>query len=245
MSHLGIFGMTESGKSTLLKKKLLPAWSCVIACDFTDELSEHGREKPGRELGPLRERCTASTLARNPSKVVEENLQLSVVPDRIGDPASEAACFDLVARLLIRAAQREEFQRSHNIKVVVDECAQAFKYLEQVKVKPGQVHPKHRLIMLATRGVTHLDVDLVVLTQRPNLLHVNVRGNLDEVRYFKLPEAVDLDTVRAKAGKDFAARVRQLPLHKHIVWRATGSTEVVAGPPDPQEQVANGEGQSS
>jgi hypothetical protein len=240
VSHLGVFGMTESGKSFHLKRKLLPTWSCVIACDFNDELSIHGREKAGRELGPLRERMTASQLRQHPSKVLEADLQLSVVPDQIGNVASEAACFDLVARLLIRASRR--FERPHNIKLVVDECAQALKLIERMNErKHGETSPAERLVMLATRGVQHLDVDLVMLTQRPNLLHVNVRGNLDQVVYFKLPEAVDIDTVRAKAGKEFAARVRQLPLQKHIVWRATGSTESAA-PPEPQEQVAHVEG---
>lgn len=238
MSHLGVLGMTGMGKSHLLKFKLMPAWPCVVACDPNDEHSVYGQEKPDRPLGKLRERMTASQLARDPWKLLEDDLQLAVVPDRIGSVESEAQCFDLVARLLIRSAPN--MVRGHKIRLVVDECAQAFQKLEAMnKKKPEQAtSPAERLTMLATRGVTHLDVSMVVSTQRPNLLPTNVRGNLDQVIYFKLPEAIDLDGVRRKAGKEFAERVRQLEPRKFIVWRATAPTPRELPPDAAQETGA-------
>lgn len=240
MSHLGILGMTNSGKSHYLKHELLPTWPCVVACDFNDELSQYGRVKEDRPLGPLQERCTASLLARHPHKLLEANLSLAVVPDRMGSVASEAACFDLVARLLIRVAMRRE--RPVNVKVVADECAHAFQaLLRQTKPDAGGTSPAERLTMLATRGVTHLDIDLVCLTQRPNLLDATIRGNLDQVVYFKLPEALDIDTVRAKAGKPFAEQVRRLPPRKYLVWRATGQPETAPPPAETPKEPARGE----
>lgn len=244
MSHLGVLGMTGMGKSHLLKFKLMPAWPCVIACDPNDELSVHGREKPDRPLGKLRERMTTSQLRQWPSKILEPDLQLAVVPDVLGSVESEAACFDLVARLLIRAAPK--LQRGVKIKLVVDECAQAFQRLEGMNKKYGQpTSPAERLTMLATRGVTHLDVNLVVLTQRPNLLPTNVRGNVDQVIFFRLAAAVDLDTVRQTAGKETAERVRQLEPRKFVVWRATGSTRELPSETPANGAAANVEAQSS
>jgi hypothetical protein len=227
VSHTGIFGMTESGKSHLLKNELLPAWPCVIACGVNDELSVYGQQRPGRALGKLRERMTASQLAKYPSKVLEQDLSLEVVPDKFGDPASEAVCFDLIARLLIKAGATQSVIRKHNVKLLASECGPYFK-----RLTPQQ---RERLVLLATRGVTHLGVDLIVETQRPNLVEVSVRANLDTVYYFKLPEAADLDTVREKAGKQFMERVRRLPLRHHLVWRATATTE---SPPQLTEPAA-------
>lgn len=230
MSHTGIFGMTESGKSHLLKNELLPAWSSgpIVSADVNDELSRHGTEKPNRKLGPLRERCTASKLAAFPSKLLEPDLSLAVVPDVHGNVASEAACWDLIAQLLISYAPLFA-QRHHNVKFINGECGPYFRRLTAPQ--------RERLLVLATRGVTHLNIDCVYETQCPSLVDINVRRNIANVYYFKLPEAADIDTVREKAGKQFAERVRRLPLREHLVWRATAPTDVPAPEPE-KEQVA-------
>lgn len=236
MSHLGVFGMTESGKSHLLKNELLPAWPCVVLCDVNDEFSVYGKPKRQRPLGKLRERMTDAQLAQYPSKLLEPDLSLSVVPSGEGI-AGEAACFDLIARLAIRAAKQAQ-QRKYNLKVVASECGPYFK-----RLTPAQ---RERLVLIASRGVQHLDVDLICETQRPNLVEVSVRANLDTVYYFKLPEAADVDTVREKAGKQFAQRVSRLPLRQHLVWRATAPTDspqaLPIGPEPAQQVQENGQG---
>lgn len=230
MSHVGVYGITQSGKSHWVKTQLIPSCKRVLALDVNDEYSRHGRR-----AGPLLDRGTTADLVKHPTKLLEPNLSLAVVPSK-PMPRQEAQLLELFTRLLHTASSNEAAAQLPQLTLVLDEC--------------GDYAPlcKEYLASLATRGLTHLNVRLVVVAQRPNLVPATVRGNLDELVLFRLVEPLDLESVAQRAEKPFAERVKRLPLRRNILWRATGSTDSPAPLPKterPQQELENGEGQAA
>jgi hypothetical protein len=223
VSHLGVYGITQSGKSWYVKNKLIPSCQRVLVLDVNSEYSRHSRTP-----GPLMDQGTAAQLAQHPRKLLEPNLSLAVEPAK-PMPKQEAALLDLISRLLIAASRDPAARDLPPLTLVLDECGDY------------APHCSEQLASLATRGLTHLNVRLVVIAQRPNLVPATVRGNLGELVCFKLVEPLDRKAVQERADKAFAERVSRLELRKHIIWRATGPTEQ-PDPPSPtraavQEQV--------
>jgi len=223
--HLGVYGITRSGKSHWVKNQLLPSCSRVLVLDVNSEYSQHSRTP-----GPLRDRGTTANLVQCPAKLLEPNLSLAIEPTK-PMPKYEANLLELISRLLIRASQEDHARSLPQLTLVLDECGDY------------APHCHEQLASLATRGATHLNVRLVVVAQRPNLVPATVRGNLEELVVFKLVEPLDRKAVAERADKVFSERVSRQPLRKHLVWRATGPTETTDAPALPasvaQEQVAS------
>lgn len=224
--HLGVYGITQSGKSWWVKNKLIPSCERVLVLDVNSEYSRHSRT-----TGPLLDQGTAGDLARHPRKLLEPNLSLAIEPTK-PMPKHEAALLDLISRLLIAASREPGAKDLPRLTLVLDECGDY------------APHCHEQLASLATRGLTHLNVRLVVIAQRPNLVPATVRGNLGELVCFKLVEPLDRKAVAERAEKTFAERVSRLELRKHIVWRATGTTDSPEPPAPPRatekDLVANG-----
>lgn len=224
--HLGVYGLTQSGKSTWVKKKLLPSCPRVLVLDVNSEYSRHSRTP-----GPLLDQGSTSDLARHPTKLLEPSLSLALEPTK-PTRTHAAALLDLITRLLVAMSQDDSARELPQLTLVLDEC--------------GDYAPlcHEQLATLATRGATHLNVRLVVVSQRPNLVPATVRGNLAELRCFKLVEPLDVKAVAERVDKNFAERVKRLELRKSIEWRATGTTAAHEQPAQPAElegeQVAHG-----
>lgn len=227
--HLGVYGLTRSGKSTWVKRELIPSATRVLVIDVNSEYSRYSRTP-----GPLDWRGSTADLAREPRRLLDPRLQLALEPSQ-PTPRCSAALLDLVTQLLLAASKDDSTRGLPQLTLVLDECGDY------------AAHCQEQLATLATRGATHLNVRLVVIAQRPNIVPATVRGNLEELVCFKLVEPLDLKAVAERADKTFAERVKRLPLRKHIEWRATGTTEVPEPPAPPgplatKELVANGQG---
>lgn len=226
--HIGVYGITRSGKSTWVKRELISAAPRVLVIDVNSEYSKHSRT-----AGPLPWRGTTADLLKQPQRLLDPRLQLALEPKQ-PTPRSSAALLELVTNLLMTMSQDDATRELPQLTLVLDECGD---YAQ---------HCHEQLATLATRGATHLNVRLVVIAQRPNIVPATVRGNLEELVCFKLVEPLDLKAVAERADKNFAERVKRLPLRRHIEWRATGSTEVLDPPAPPapvvqKESEANGQ----
>lgn len=226
--HMGVWGMTRSGKSTWVKTKLIPSLPRVLALDVNREYSRHSQTP-----GPLLDRGTTAELARYPSKLLDPDLSLAIEPTK-PDRASCASLLDLITRLLVCMSSDDKARALPQLTLILDEC--------------GDYAPlcQEQLATLAMRGATHLNTRLVVISQRPNLTPATVRGNLDELHLFRLVDPIDVKAVKERAGLSFAERVKRLELRRSILWRATGQTEQPEQPAPPRElgseQVAHGQG---
>lgn len=226
--HLGVYGVTQSGKSWWVKNKLLPSCERVLVLDVNSEYSRYSRNP-----GPLIHRGTTAELAQHPHKLLEPKLSLAVEPTR-PMPKHEAALLELIASLLMALSRDDAAKDLPQLTLVLDECGDY------------APHCQESLASLATRGATHLNVRLVVIAQRPNLVPATVRGNLAQLECFTLLEPLDRKAVAERASKLFSERVSRLPPRQHLTWRATASTDSPEPPALPRgsekEQVANGQG---
>lgn len=193
--------MTGAGKTHFAKAQLAGA-PRVLALDVNDEYSQHGRR-----AGPLFERATASTLAKHPTKLLESNLSLSVVPDK-PTPQSRATALRFILRSLETIA---EHRQSKPLVLVLDELGE---YVE---------HAIEAARSLATRGLTHLSASLLVVTQRPFLIPKTVRSQMAELHIFRLEEVDDAEaaTERFPDRKAAALEVQALPPRRYISKRPT------------------------
>lgn len=218
MGHLGrhcaFYGMTSMGKTTLAQR-FIAGQRRVLALDVNDEWSQWGRR-----VGPLRERCTASELSKHGPKLLETPLSLSVVPDK-PTAAARARTLKLIWSQLEACATH---RKAAPLVLVLDELGE---YAEEGRAEARS---------LATRGLTHLNVSLIVLAQRPYLVPKTVRSQMSELFIFRLEEVDDADAATERCKPDAAqasATVQALPPHKHFHWRPSVSTTVA----QPQQQA--------
>lgn len=202
--HVAFYGMTFMGKSHLAKQKLANL-ERVLAVDVNDEYSHFGRR-----AGPLRERMSATELSKHGAKLLETPLSLAVVPDK-PTPQARAALLKLVWKMLEDIAER---RRDQPLVLVLDELGE---YVEHCAAVARS---------LATRGLTHLNVSLLVVTQRPYLVPKTVRSQMAELYVFRLEEIDDADaaTERFPDKSKASAQVQALPERKFIFKRPTLST---------------------
>jgi hypothetical protein len=201
------------GKSHLAKQRLA-GFERVLAVDVNDEYSHFGRR-----AGPLRERMTATDLSKNGSKLLEPSLSLAVVPDR-PTPQSRAALLKLVWKMLEDIAEQ---RRDQPLVLVLDELGE---YVEHCAAVARS---------LATRGLTHMNVSLLVITQRPFLVPKTVRSQMAELFVFRLEEVDDADaaTERFPDRAKVSAQVQALPERKFVFKRPTLSTSADTQPSQP------------
>lgn len=213
--HTGVYGMTGTGKTTLVKKRIARE-PRVLWLDVNDEASQHGRV-----AGPLRERMTATELSLHPAKLLESPLSLAVVPDKPTHRA-RAQLLKMVWELLERIATQ---RRANRLVLVLDELGD---YADACLAE---------LRTLATRALTHLQAQLIVIAQRPALVPKTVRSQMGELIVFHLEEVDDADaaTERMKPDpKKFSAQVQALPARKSITWRPSLAS---TSEPNPAAQV--------
>lgn len=213
--HLGVYGITQSGKSHWVKTKLLPSCERVLVLDVNSEYSRHSRSP-----GPLMDMGTTADLVKHPRKLLEPNLSLAVEPTK-PMPSHEAKLLDLITRLLLAMSRDDQARDLPQLTLVLDECGDY------------APHCKEQLATLATRGATHLNTRLIVVSQRPALVPATVRGNLGEIECFKIVDGLDKDAIASRTDKNFAERASRLELRRHISWRATGTTDVPDRPAPP------------
>lgn len=212
--HIAFYGMTGMGKSHLAKQRLA-GMKRVLALDVNDEYSQYGRRP-----GPLRERMTASELSLNPNMLLKPDLSLAVVPDK-PTPQSRALALKLIWNLLEQLGEKRQAQP---LVLVLDELGE---YVEHCLAVARS---------LATRGLTHLNCSLIVITQRPFIVPKTVRSQMSEIFVFRLEEVDDADaaTERFKPDpKSSSAQAQALPERKFISKRPTATVSTT----DAQPQV--------
>lgn len=201
-----VFGVTFTGKSEWVKKLLraeVQRGSRIVALDCTDEYSQHSQRVDGRK-GPLAQRMTASTLAREAQAgrcpFLQPRFSIAIVPDDLTSTESGAKAFELVAGLLC-------FCPNPCI-LVLDEAHQWAEYATK------------RLNDAATVGAQHwgAGVALIVVSQRANRIPLTVRSQASKIVSFRQTEVPDLDALKQRCGEAFALRVRALPNHAFEVW---------------------------
>jgi hypothetical protein len=211
--HVAFYGQTFMGKSHLAKQRLV-GFERVLAVDVNDEYSQFGRQ-----AGPLRERVTATKLSQHGDKLLEPHLSLAVVPDK-PTPQARAALLKMVWKMLEEISEQ---RRSQPLVLVLDELGE---YVEHCIAVARS---------LSTRGLTHLNVSLLVITQRPFLIPKTVRSQMGELYVFRLEERDDADaaTERFPDPRKSSAEVQALPQRRFIFKRPTLSTSADTQPSQP------------
>ena len=219
-----VLGVTATGKSQWVKSLLageLRRGSRVVALDCTDEYSQLAQHADGRK-GPLAQRMTASTLAREAQAgrcpFLQPRFSIAVVPDDMTSTRSSAQAFELTASLLC-------FTPNPCI-IVADEAHR------------WAPHALERLNDCATVGGQHWGAGcaLIVVSQRANRVPLTVRSQASTIVSFRQTEVADLKALEERCGEQFASRVRGLPDHAFEVWTPTTQSPQAAAEPAEQSK---------
>ena len=207
-TRLLVTGKTGCGKSSRVKEALrgwLAKGVRVVAVDVCDEYSREGVAKHDLvQLGPLRRRVTAAELARNPRIINDARLSLAVVPQD-NRPASWARAFLLVERL-VRASGKAV--------VVVDEVGTWTNAANGTDCHRARA----ALEALATNGRKD-GLALVVVGQRAAQIPPNIRSQATEWWAYVQDEALDVEALCERFGREQAEAVSRLPRFEFIRWR--------------------------
>ncbi len=199
---LGIVGKRGTGKSTEGKELAaaeVAAGARVAAFDYHDEWSRKGRRTDQIRLGPLRDRCTADELFRDPSLLDDARLSLAVVPSQ--DPRECARDFAGFCDLVLATG---------GVVAIADEVGVFSEYCAE------------DLNRLACQS-RHESVPLVLLAQRMTQIPKTARTQLTRLVSFRQDNPDDLDAladlVGLPQGKAFAERVSRLARGQSEQWR--------------------------
>ena len=180
MLHTGVFGVTGTGKSELVKRSIVAA-PRVVVVDVNDEWSRSSQ----RRKGPLREAMTPEQLEADPMKLFERRVSLAIVGLDPFKPKRTADAVKLIARLQQRYAA-ETGRPPPPLLVVLDEC--------------GRYTPLCRDVVsgLAEVGGQHLRITVWAIAQRPAMVPKTVRANLKRLAIFHIEEPSDLEALEER-----------------------------------------------
>lgn len=210
--HIGVLGITGTGK-TELEKKLITLWMSqhrrVLALDPKDELSIRGRPRPKTQVGPLPFRWEANQVAQAPSVLLNPNLAMAVVPDQVGSGRSAARAFKLLATLL-----KAYWEDGHDFQTIL-------------LLPETQLWADYERRLLEDVANTYRDlagVTLVVDSQRAAGVPIDARASLQQIISFAQSEPADIDALKDRCSltdPTFHERVSRLTpeSHSYEFWR--------------------------
>lgn len=209
--HIGIFGVTGTGKTEFLKRlleQLRAQGRRIVALDCKNELSVLGRPRSHTQVGPLRFRWLTAQVAQQPAVLLNVQLELAVVPDEFTTRKC-ARTFQLLASLL--KAIGEE---GRDLKTVL--------VLEEVQLWADDVKKLLEEVATVWRD---FGVTLILVSQRPAGIPIDARAQLQEIYSFAQSEPADIEALRLRCAltdPTYHERVARLTpeSHRHEVWRA-------------------------
>lgn len=192
-------GFTQSGKSRLVEKKVLPNWPKVIVFD-----NAH---------------CFDGDIFLNPS--IKEILaifnkyrgrkkyNLVIRPGR-GQDASDL--LDMVIQLACALGRvLGKVSESERVQLAVDEADFVCSPHYQSK------DLKH----LVNKG-RHDNVDSHFIARNPNRVHTDIRANASKIVCFRLTNASEINFLVSSLGKENTKKLQTLQQYHYCEWRDTG-----------------------
>lgn len=218
MLHTGVFGVTGTGKSELVKQSIAAA-PRVVVVDVNDEWSVSST----RRKGPLREAITPEELTEHPGMLLKPKLSLALVGLDPFKPRRTADAVKLIARLQQTIAA-ESGRPPPPLLLILDEC--------------GRYAPLCRDVIsgLSEVGGQHLRVTVWCIAQRPAMVPKTVRANLKRFAIFHVEEPSDLEALEERThSPGLSQQVLALPATydpKHngphyVLWPTGGAPQAV------------------
>lgn len=234
--HTGFFGVTGTGKSTEVQKRLAGE-PRVVVIDVNDEWSQSST----RRKGPMREAMTLAELRAHPEKLFEPSVSLAIVGLDPFDSRHAANAVKTIARLQAAYA-RSTGTTPPRLLLILDECGRY------------SSHCADTINGLAEVGGQHLAVTVWCVSQRPVMVPKTVRANLKRLVVFHVAEPSDLEAIEERThSPGITAEIVALPptysaehegLH-YVEWPTGGAPHVVASAQKPPDLSQQPEGNSA
>lgn len=191
-SRIGIVGGSGSGKSTRAKAMTKAARRCV-AFDPLDEYAQEGFKR--FDSLPALGKHIAANL---------RDFRACYVP-RAG---AEVAALSKLSFMLkdLQAGYKAGLHRAQ-LHFLIEEMNISFPSSMAMKEHPGFGD-------LCSRG-RHWGINLIGVSQRPNEINTRFRGNLEHLYVFRLIDHVDIQSLVAALGKEYATKIKTLKPHEY------------------------------
>lgn len=200
-TRIGIWGGSGSGKSTRAKEMLKSARRVVVF----DPMEEYEREglKPFRSIAAL-------------GKHIATNFN-SFRACYIPAPGQEAEALHKLS-LLLRDLQ-SGYKAGHH-------SAQLHLMVEEMNLCFGSniSGSLSGFAELCSRG-RHSGINLIGISQRPNEVNTRFRGNLEHLFVFRLIDHVDINSLVAALGRDYATKIKSLAPHEYLYRGLDGTVK--------------------
>lgn len=188
--HIGIWGRTQSGKTTRAKMILRDRSRVVVF----DPLNEYG------DVAPIHAANLNAVLSAIDARW-RGSFGIRYVPASHSDAS---ACLDALARLLRDVqAPYQEGRDDRHLTLMVDELAAS---------APNIRRPRSAFNALCARG-RHFGIELIGSSQRMAEVTTSFTGNTTTDYFFPLRSAADYDRAVALIGKHHLAELRSLEPH--------------------------------
>ena len=191
--HIGVWGRTKSGKTTLTKT-LIKGRSRVVIFDPMGEYEGVQVEALPAMVEAIADRWGGS-------------FQVAYRPPDFGDPVAHLDAFAEIVRAVQKPYQLGEESRS--LTVVVDELAMTFPNVRRASSAFGG---------LCSRG-RHYGIELIGTSQRMADVGTVFRGNTSCDYFLPLRAAVDVGAATDLIGREHVAALRALQNHEYLCFK--------------------------
>jgi hypothetical protein len=199
-----VFGMTESGKSYLVNKRIIPQKKKVVVFDYAHCFTG------GKEI---------TNIEKNYKKIFakyskEEKFYLIYRPPRNID---DIKAFDYLAALSIALGRSigKNVPREERLLLVIDEadhiCSPSFQ--------------SRKLKELVNKG-RHDNVDTTAIARIPQRLHTDLRSNATTQISFRLTNDAALKNFRLNISNEAAKEIAALKKYYFLKWQDTGEAAI-------------------